>query len=150
MAAIFLSSAQPEGESSRLSEWVSQFFAGVFFFDFGAMSAGQQSLLVDAVHPFVRKAAHFTAYALLGLSVFFSVHLLYDRLRMRLKAVAALSVCALYACFDEIHQLFVPGRDGNFIDVLIDVSGSLCGIVAGLLAVAFAFWVRQQNDAKRQ
>ena len=29
----------------------------------------------------------------------------------------------LYACTDEFHQLFVPGRDGNFRDVIIDTSG---------------------------
>ena len=35
----------------------------------------------------------------------------------------------LYACSDEFHQLFVPGRSGQFIDVCIDSSGALFGIL---------------------
>lgn len=35
----------------------------------------------------------------------------------------------IYASSDEFHQTFVVGRDGNIIDVLIDSSGSLVGIL---------------------
>ena len=35
----------------------------------------------------------------------------------------------IYASSDEFHQIFVPGRDGNIIDVLIDSSGALVGIL---------------------
>lgn len=35
----------------------------------------------------------------------------------------------LYACTDEMHQLFVIGRTSSFIDVLIDTSGSFTGIM---------------------
>ena len=35
----------------------------------------------------------------------------------------------IYASSDEFHQTFVPGRDGNIVDVLIDSSGSLVGIL---------------------
>ena len=34
-------------------------------------------------------------------------------------------VTFLYACTDEIHQLFVPGRAGKFTDVLIDTTGGI-------------------------
>ena len=34
-----------------------------------------------------------------------------------------------YAASDEFHQTFVPGRDGNIVDVLIDSSGALVGIL---------------------
>ena len=34
----------------------------------------------------------------------------------------------LYAITDEIHQLFIPGRNGNVVDVLIDSCGGLIGI----------------------
>ena len=34
----------------------------------------------------------------------------------------------LYACTDEIHQLFIQGRAGQLKDVLIDTIGSLTGI----------------------
>ena len=35
----------------------------------------------------------------------------------------------VYASSDEFHQTFVAGRDGNIIDVLIDSSGALVGIM---------------------
>ena len=34
----------------------------------------------------------------------------------------------LYACTDEIHQLFVPGRSGMIRDVFIDSIGGIIGI----------------------
>ena len=42
---------------------------------------------------------------------------------------AAFVFCFLYACSDEVHQLFVPGRSGNIIDVGIDSIGSYFGIL---------------------
>jgi len=35
----------------------------------------------------------------------------------------------LYACTDEIHQLFVPGRGAQMSDVLLDSAGAGLGIV---------------------
>jgi VanZ family protein len=32
-------------------------------------------------------------------------------------------LCFLYACSDEIHQLYVPGRSGNIKDVFVDSIG---------------------------
>ena len=31
----------------------------------------------------------------------------------------------LYACTDEFHQIFVPGREGAFRDVIIDTCGGI-------------------------
>lgn len=41
--------------------------------------------------------------------------------------------CALYACSDELHQYFVPGRSCKFFDVCVDSSGAFFG--------ALLFWV---------
>ena len=43
--------------------------------------------------------------------------------------VYAILFCLIYACSDEIHQLFVSGRSGNLLDVMIDLLGSLCSIL---------------------
>lgn len=40
--------------------------------------------------------------------------------------------CALYACSDELHQYFVPGRSCRFFDVYVDSTGAFCG--------ALLFW----------
>ena len=37
--------------------------------------------------------------------------------------------CYLYACTDEIHQLFIQGRSGSFTDTIIDFIGCLFGLI---------------------
>ncbi len=48
----------------------------------------------------------------------------------------------LYACTDEFHQTFVPGRSGQFTDVLVDTSGA---ILASLL-IKIKFYLLKKND----
>ena len=43
----------------------------------------------------------------------------------------------IYALSDEFHQTFVPGRDGNIVDVLIDSSGALVGILVSCIVYFF-------------
>ena len=43
----------------------------------------------------------------------------------------------LYACTDEIHQIFVPGRSAQFRDILIDTLGASFGIVITYLTIKF-------------
>ena len=78
----------------------------------------------------LRKLAHFSEYLLLGL-------LLYTLLRRKCSPLAAALLAVLlaagFAVTDEWHQLSVPGRDGNFRDVLIDSAGAFAGTVTGLL-----------------
>lgn len=82
----------------------------------------------------IRKLAHFTLYFTLGVLFF----LLYLEYHIEPKQLFILSIlcCLLYACTDEIHQMFVFGRNGSLVDVLIDTFGSTCGIfVMKLLCV---------------
>lgn len=49
----------------------------------------------------------------------------------------AILASALYACTDEFHQLFVPGRTGQIFDVLVDTLGATfgCLLVLGILKI---------------
>ena len=40
----------------------------------------------------------------------------------------AVLFCFLYACGDELHQLFISMRSARILDVWIDTCGSLTGI----------------------
>ena len=72
----------------------------------------------------VRKTAHFLEYLILGVLIFLTFR------EFKINNIYLMILfCFLYACSDEIHQLFVAGRDGNFIDVLIDTLGSTSGIL---------------------
>jgi VanZ family protein len=67
----------------------------------------------------LRKLAHLTEYAILGALL----------LRAVGARVPALVAGVAYAVSDEIHQTFVPGRQGSVLDVLIDSAGVVIGIL---------------------
>lgn len=80
--------------------------------------------LVKDLRKYVRKSAHFTIYLLLGIFV-------YSALRSygcKHSLLYAFVFCFLYACSDEVHQLFISNRTGRVFDVLIDTIGSCVGI----------------------
>jgi VanZ like family len=66
----------------------------------------------------LRKLAHAGEYAVLGALL----------LRAAGSAGFALTLGVLYAVGDELHQAFVPGRQGSAVDVAIDAVGVACGI----------------------
>lgn len=80
---------------------------------------------IDTYVVFVRKSAHFTIYFLLGVFVL-SLLKEYKILSFKLVFISTFLVF-LYACSDEIHQLFVVGRSGEVFDVLLDSFGGFCG-----------------------
>ena len=127
MLIIFVFSAQNGGESNGISMTVTRFFAGILFFDYDQMSAEQQAFICEHLNHFVRKGAHFSVYLLMGAFSYLAVRL--SGLRLRFRFVPALCLCAVYAAADEIHQYFTPGRSPKLTDVLIDISGAVCGIL---------------------
>lgn len=89
---------------------------------------------IDRSEFFVRKLAHFSEYALLGISLILPVIAYYsDRFRRRSLFLITWGICAAYAASDEFHQSFSPGRSPQLRDVVIDSCGALTGILLGLL-----------------
>ena len=82
----------------------------------------------------LRKYAHMAEYAMLAVpSALFFRELLLER-RLPLRALGcALVFCFLYACSDEYHQTFVPGRSGELRDVFVDLAGVAFGLILVLL-----------------
>lgn len=75
----------------------------------------------------VRKTAHFTEFAILGL-LWGGCNRVYPWRRLWLCGLATGAV-------DECLQFFAPGRAPMVTDVLIDTAGYLCGVaVIGILA----------------
>ena len=101
---IFLFSSQPGEESSKISN--------------------------DLI---IRKLGHFSEYMALGFFSFsYLSNLFVENNNVKdFKKTGILSFLfsVIYASSDEFHQTFVQGRDGNIIDVLIDSSGALVGIL---------------------
>jgi len=75
----------------------------------------------------VRKAAHISAYFVLGILLF---NLLKEYgLGVKKMVFISIGIAMLYACTDEVHQVFVSGRSGEVRDVLIDTAGAAVGVV---------------------
>ena len=125
---IFWFSAQPAAESTEMSDTVSRLILmigtklGFFHGD-----PAQYADLIELMSFPVRKAAHMTEYLIFYCTVRFGLHFTYQTSDVKRRLFAALAIVFLYACIDEFHQLFVPGRAGRFTDVLIDCLG--CAIV---------------------
>jgi VanZ family protein len=77
-----------------------------------------------------RKGAHFLEYAFLGILAWLAFRSLQPQPRpwSRSDAVKALIIVFVYAISDEVHQAFVPSRQGAAGDVLIDTVGGAAGI----------------------
>lgn len=75
----------------------------------------------------VRKGAHFTEYALLAVAIAFPLRL--RKLKGYQLALSSIAFTVCYAVTDEFHQVFVPGRSGEFRDVLIDTAGAVTGFL---------------------
>ena len=77
-----------------------------------------------------RKGAHFLEYAFLGILAWLALRSLQPRPRPwnRNDAVKALTIVFVYAISDEIHQAYVPSRQGAAVDVLIDTAGGAAGL----------------------
>lgn len=75
----------------------------------------------------IRKAAHMFSYGMLAILCFIIV---YELKRCSKKAMyIAFFITFVYACTDEIHQLFIPGRSGRATDVIIDCIGAFIGLI---------------------
>ena len=115
MVVIFMFSAEPDTESSELSGSVSYQIVSVV--NTITASHWEKKELLDKAelidYP-VRKCAHMSEYAILTLLGFLTGRFLIP-----------IGVTFVYACTDEFHQLFVPGRAGRFTDVLIDTTGGI-------------------------
>ena len=84
----------------------------------------------------IRKGAHFSEYFILYILTIEC----FKEYKVNHLVLISILFCVLYASFDEFHQLFIDGRCGQFKDVLIDSSGSLCSLL---------FWHLIKKDGRK-
>ncbi|MBP5295678.1 MAG: VanZ family protein [Lachnospiraceae bacterium] len=137
MGFIFWMSALPAIESQSESDALTLFFQRLFFRNWEALPEKEYLEAMGHLAFFIRKAAHFSEFALLGmcLSLFFTT---FETGFVR-RFLLSLLIGVLYAVSDEIHQIFVETRDGTVFDVCIDSAGVLLGclLISGILAMVF-------------
>lgn len=141
MAFIFVQSALPGDLSGAESNIIVQLLHGL------------TGIEAETLSLFVRKAAHFTEYLILGACLALNArdHMLahretdavgrnFDRKTDSMTDAAqwkywltAWLVGTAYAVTDEIHQLFVPDRACAFFDVCIDSAGVAVGLAIAVI-----------------
>lgn len=127
MALIFFFSSQTREESATVSRGILGEIVEVIIKISGDYEREKENL-VYLLHDFIRTAAHFTIFSLLGISsaVMFLTNL---KIRGKKLLLTVFMFCLFYACSDEIHQIFVPGRAFQFSDIIVDAIGSATGII---------------------
>ena len=88
------------------------------------------------VHFLVRKAAHFSEYALLALLAARAFRTSRKEKLRRLWWLAAFALVACVALVDEYHQSFLPSRTGTIYDSLLDMTGGATALACAALWLA--------------
>ena len=130
MAVIFAFSAMPGDESGETSGRILTVVVNIAEFVTHEAVPHDKAVIMHGV---LRKCAHFTEYALLGITAVLAFYK--ARLGKLKNAILPLIVSVLYAASDEFHQMFVAGRGPSVRDVLIDSLGALTGIIILLLCI---------------
>ena len=134
MAFTFVLSNEGGSQSSSLSDGVTKTVQKTFFKEWDSLPGSEYRDHMAGLHFFIRKAAHFSEFLVLGALI--AGLLLSFRMSLLPSAVIAFAAGVLYAGSDEFHQHFVSGRSPSAFDLLIDAAGVLFGI-AILYAVLY-------------
>lgn len=113
MIIIFWFSHQTGTESSGLSIYIFNWL--------------ENHLHIIVPELIIRKMAHMGEYALLAFTFIYGFSK--NKLILQKILLFSLSSTFLYACSDEFHQLFIAGRSGQLVDVMIDTMGGVIAII---------------------
>lgn len=144
MIMIFSFSGQQGDESSSMSNIFVDLFLQVRG-TLGLFPKFADADLVNVISIVVRKGAHVTEYILLCTSFLMAFWI--SGVRGKWRNIGSFVFTFGYACSDEFHQLFVPGRAGQFRDVLIDSSGAL---VLSIIVVLVMYIRRKRVSANQK
>lgn len=148
MGVIFYLSGRTAEESTVQSRTVITTFAEII----GTIIENEEVMTnIDGI---VRECAHGVEYFVLGI---FMINALYitlnqrkqeemmlsaetgiecgDKLRVFNCFICAWLVCCIYAITDEIHQIPIPGRTFQVLDLIIDFAGALIGIILYIVSI---------------
>ena len=140
MIVIFRFSMDTGASSHELSDFcVRVFNKAVYYFTGKDLRISITPEHYSMIELFFRKLAHMSIYFVLSINVM--IVLFTFNIKMRWRMFLSAFLCFLYACSDELHQMYVDGRTASFFDCLIDTSGALFGIVAALVLYCIRYTI---------
>ena len=145
---IFRFSAQDAEASGSLSQFFSEKCVKILDSLSGAGWSDGKRLELAAYfeHP-IRKLAHFSEYACMGVLVY----TLWSQWLKRGRKLCLLTAGWVFvsAACDEFHQYFVPGRYASFADVLLDTCGGIFGMLF-CICIAALYRRRLERRGRKQ
>lgn len=158
MAVIFLFSSQTGDESGEQSDFLASLVCKLIPVELSANGLNNLTF-------FIRKLAHFTEYAILGILYYEMIYSFSennsDRKQQKdemqdinkaehknkhtskIMVAIVIVMCMLYALSDEFHQTFTAGRSPSIRDVCIDT----CGGAAGCMITWFIIHKKKKKQA---
>jgi VanZ family protein len=128
MIIIFAFSSKPADSSNESSMTVADHILSAYETTTQVQfDAKQRYQVLETMNMIVRKGSHFCEYALLAVTIAF--HFFIHGLKGMRLLLLSVTLSAMYAATDEYHQTFIPGRSGQFRDVMIDTSGATAGML---------------------
>ena len=126
LLVIFLFSNQTANKSQSTSDKVASGIVDIVeTVTKNEIKKDKRESIIENTRFLVRKTAHFTLYFVLGIIVY----LLFTSYGVKKIVFYSIIFCFLYACGDEIHQLFLDGRTAKILDVCIDTCGSSLAVI---------------------
>lgn len=146
-AIIFKFSSQIAEESDGVSNGVLRKIIDIFPYTKG-LSEEIKIKMVEHGNPIIRKLAHFSVYALIG--VWIMAFMSTFDMRLYKKWIISMLVGIVYAASDEFHQSFVPGRGPSIVDVGIDSLGVLTGILVVLIIISIYRALKSNKEVEEK
>ena len=138
---IFSNSMKDGEKSNRQSGIVMELLRSIF--------DPNHTIAEETFHHFVRKSAHFSEFALLGLSLWLLMGSIRGKFGISCPGVMLFSALAV-AVTDEFIQSFA-GRTSSVTDVLIDFSGALTAfLILLLLCVILRKRTKEKKNAAKE
>ncbi|MCB2362451.1 VanZ family protein [Clostridium estertheticum] len=127
MMVIFIFSSQVGEVSNENNKFV--------IYIFNLLGLNLNNIFGTLSNFIVRKASHFTEYFILYMLIYRAMN---KSKKTDMKIfIASILIVFLYACSDEFHQSFVPGRGPAFRDVMVDTCGGLTAFLFIYIRVTF-------------
>ena len=140
MVLIFFFSTENAEKSDKTSGKITETVIQVVYPEYTDFRTERKVSIYNHVQHIVRKSAHFTEYTLLGILYRLTLFSWFGKRRWA--APAAWGIGTIYASTDELHQMLIDGRAGQWQDVLLDSSGVLCGV---LLTEGFLYLLHKRH-----
>ena len=116
MYLVFGFSGQDGEQSSGISYKISMILTG------------NNEEIAIIIEPYVRKVAHFAEYAIGAILIYLLLYT-FQKISSKIRNISSIIITIIYAISDEIHQLYIPGREGKIVDVYIDTLGIITGVI---------------------